>query len=127
MFTTVLTKHLPMTSTPVYHSAVNANSKRPHVVAPTEYGNPASFWVEYPSGLVDLTRTNHLPTHDNVAQPPPPLVSDTQFEVSVDCDRVLRLNKAHTAIVIVDMQKYASTFLFHATLQPKPSQRCPVA
>lgn len=108
-----------MTSTPVYHSAVNAKSKRPHVFTATEYGNAASFWVEYPSGLIDLTRTTHLPSaqrahdqpveehdlvHEDVVHPPP-LLAETQFEVNVECDRVLRLNKAHTAIVIIDMQK----------------------
>ncbi|KAI0682687.1 Isochorismatase hydrolase [Cytidiella melzeri] len=98
-----------MTSTPVYHSAVQPKSKRPHVDLATEYGNASSFWVEYPSGLLDLTRTAHLPS----SQPdidrgvhPPQLNAETQWELSVEYDRVLRLNKAHSAIVIIDMQNY---------------------
>lgn len=109
-----------MTSTPIYHSAVHQDTKRPRVARATEYGNAASFWVEYPSGLVDLTRTTHLPSfrndhakpegsreliHEDVVKPPP-LHPETQWELDVDADRVLRITKVHCAIVIVDMQKY---------------------
>ena len=110
-----------MTSTPIYHAAFQnwLLQPRPHISVATEFGNAASFWVEYPSGLVDLTRTTHLPkaakahsqpkaeqgaVHED-AVPEPPLVSNTQWELHVDGDRTLRLNKSTTAIVIVDMQK----------------------
>ena len=33
----------------------------PKVSVATEYGNATSFWVEYPNGLVDVSRTTHLP------------------------------------------------------------------
>ena len=113
-----------MTSTPIYHNGTFSFVKhRPKLATATEYGNAASFWVEYPSGLLDLTRTTHLPTsqaghakpaeedhqlvhEDPAVRPPPPLVAETQWELAVEYDRVLRLNKAHSAIVIIDMQKY---------------------
>lgn len=90
----------------------------PKVSAPTEFGNALSFWVEYPAGLVDLTRSTHLrsqgidqtPVHVVEDATPPPLTSATQWELDVEGDRVLRLSKSKSAIVIVDMQKYP-TFL----------------
>ena len=111
-----------MTSTPIYHSAAQESAKRPHVLHATEYGSAASFWVEYPTGLVDLTRTAHLPSsredHDKLeeshelihedAVKPPPLHAETQWELAVNTDRILRINKAHCAIVIIDMQKCVS-------------------
>lgn len=86
---------------------------RPHVAEPIEYGNASSFWVEYPSGLVDLTRETHLTPRNNdetvttngLHTIEPPLLGDTQLEVMVDGDRVVRMAKARTAMVIVDMQK----------------------
>ncbi|CCM04619.1 uncharacterized protein FIBRA_06803 [Fibroporia radiculosa] len=59
---------------------------RPHVSTPTEYGNAASFWVEYPTGLVDLTRQTHLPTDAKSRDDfqVPPIQSSTQLEIPVD-------------------------------------------
>lgn len=82
---------------------------RPLVEAAIEYGNPGSFWVEYPSGLVDLTRSAHLSKSDDkdtAKLEPPPLQPNAQWELPVESGRTLRLNKAQTAIVIIDMQKY---------------------
>ena len=90
--------------------------KRTNVEVATEYGNAASFWVEYPSGLIDLTRTTHLPkgalpkgdvTQDQAAHdaPPPPLVKDLQVDVPVDGERMVRIDAKHSAIVVIDMQK----------------------
>ncbi|EIW64610.1 Isochorismatase hydrolase [Trametes versicolor FP-101664 SS1] len=101
---------------------------RPKVPVATEYGNAASFWVEYPSGLVDLTRTAHLPkgglqngdvVHEEPAQdaPVPPLHEETQLEIPVDGGRVLRLSKKNTAIVVVDMQN----FFLHPDLREHPT------
>ena len=91
-------------------------TKRPRVPVATEYGNAASFWVEYPTGLVDLTRTTHLPkgalaagavAQDQAASdaPPPPLVEGRQLDVPVDGEREVRIETGSSAIVIVDMQK----------------------
>lgn len=110
-----------MTSTPTYRSIDHDSVKpRPKVAKPTEYGNAAAFWIEYPSGLVDLTRSAHLPSaakaqsvpeepdqvlvHEDSA-PAPPLNAEKQWEVEVEGDRSLRMSRAHTAIVIIDMQK----------------------
>ncbi|KAI0655135.1 Isochorismatase hydrolase [Cubamyces menziesii] len=89
----------------------------PKLAVATEYGNAASFWVEYPAGLIDLSRTAHLPKvalqdgETEQAQsvqdvPVPPLQPATQLDIPVDGDRVIRIAKKHSAIVIVDMQNY---------------------
>ncbi|GJE86172.1 isochorismatase hydrolase [Phanerochaete sordida] len=121
-----------MTSTPHSLNGHGFVKHRPPVPQSTEYGNATNFWVEYPSGLVDLTRTVHLPeaarAHDVPEQPDeqvvfegklsiPPLIADKQWEVEVDGDRSLRLSKAHTAIVIIDMQNY----FLHPDLRDHPT------
>ncbi|KZT09501.1 Isochorismatase hydrolase [Laetiporus sulphureus 93-53] len=81
---------------------------RPYVSSPIEYGNAASFWVEYPSGLVDLTREAHLPTDEATKKDvqAPSLQPRTQLEISVDALRTVRIAKERTAIVIIDMQNF---------------------
>ncbi|KAI0778242.1 Isochorismatase hydrolase [Trametes elegans] len=103
---------------------------RQHLTVATEYGNSTSFWVEYPAGLVDLTRTTHLPEaihpHPNndviqeqVAQevPIPRLISETQLDIPVDGERIIRIAKQQTALVIVDMQN----FFLHPDLRDHPT------
>lgn len=112
-----------MTSTPAHYGTTGFVKHRPNVSVATEYGNAASFWVEYPSGLVDLTRSSHIPNAAKAQSVPeepdqelvhqddvqvPPLIADKQWELEVDGDRSLRLSKASTAFVIVDMQKYVN-------------------
>ena len=86
------------------------------VQSPLVFGNPGSFWVEYPSGLVDLTRpsSNRPDGSTNISaakeSDPPALDTKSQFELHVEDDRVLRLNKSTTAIVIIDMQKFVIYF-----------------
>lgn len=105
------------TPAPIYDTPILGMTTRPRVASAVEYGNAASFWVEYPSGLVDVTRTVHLkqgPLEDgDVAQsqaaeaaPIPPLKTETQLELPVDGDRVVRLVKERTALIVIDMQKY---------------------
>ena len=85
----------------------------PKVTVATEYGNAASFWVEYPNGLVDVSRRSHLPKGElargSIAQdedvPIPPLLKEVQLDIPVDGDRVVRLAKKQSAMVIIDMQK----------------------
>ena len=90
--------------------------KRPRIPVATEYGNAAAWWVEYPTGLIDVTRTTHLPRGPlpagDVAQdqatrevPIPPLVKETQLDIPVDGERTVRIATKHSAIVIIDMQK----------------------
>ena len=76
-------------------------SSRPRVTKVTEYGNAASFWVEYPSGLIDLSRAVHA--REGVTQPPS--LQPSQLDIPVNGDRTIRINKATTAAVIIDMQK----------------------
>ena len=90
---------LPLHDTPIIDMV-----SRPNVPAPVEYGNDTSFWVEYPTGLVDLSRTDRLPAVDTESSSPPPLKSN-QAEIEVDGGRIVRINKETTAIVIIDMQK----------------------
>ena len=109
-----------MTSTPSSQNGHPFVKPRPHVSLPTEYGNAANFWVEYPTGLVDLTRSAHLPEAAKAQSKPeepdeqlvhegsasvPPLIVGKQWEFEVDGNRSLRVSRAHTAIVIIDMQK----------------------
>jgi hypothetical protein len=75
---------------------------RPLIETATEYGNDASFWVEYPSGLVDVSRSHHLSTKS--AKDIPPLTA-SQLDIPADGNRTIRVDKAATAIVIIDMQK----------------------
>lgn len=79
---------------------------RPKVNSPVEYGNDTDFWVEYPTGLVDLSRADHLPSDATAASKavPPPLKS-TQADITANGDRIIRVDKGKTAIVIIDMQK----------------------
>ncbi|KAL6309927.1 Isochorismatase hydrolase [Sparassis latifolia] len=117
-----------MSRAPIHDTPILGMTARPHVAAAVEYGNPASFWVEYSSGLIDLTRTAHLPKGaldvGTAAQaekaedaPIPPLQSNSQFELPVDGDRVLRIAKERSAIVIIDMQN----FFLHPDLREHPT------
>ncbi|EMD42075.1 hypothetical protein CERSUDRAFT_79689 [Gelatoporia subvermispora B] len=101
---------------------------RPRVSSAVEYGNAASFWVEYPSGLVDVSRTVHLQQgpleKGDVVQSQaadaasvPPLQIDAQLEVPVDGDRVVRLAKQRTALIVIDMQN----FFLHPDLRSHPT------
>ncbi|KAK0506199.1 Isochorismatase hydrolase [Armillaria luteobubalina] len=76
---------------------------RPLVSSVTKFGNDASFWVEYPSGLIDLTRTLSAPIagHDT-----PPDLLPGQLDVAVDGERTIRIEGKSSAIVIIDMQNF---------------------
>lgn len=86
---------------PLHDTPILGMTSRPRVEQPIEYGNAASFWVEFPSGLVDLSRSQHLSTGGGV---PPPL-SSSQLELPVDGERAIRVDKKKTALVVIDMQK----------------------
>ncbi|KJA29455.1 hypothetical protein HYPSUDRAFT_521472 [Hypholoma sublateritium FD-334 SS-4] len=93
-------------ATPIHDTPISDLIMRPKVPSPVEYGNDTDFWVEYPSGLVDLSRADHLPADVAAAAKasPPPLKS-TQAEIEVNGERLIRVDKEKTAIVIIDMQK----------------------
>ncbi|KAJ8515381.1 hypothetical protein ONZ45_g7213 [Pleurotus djamor] len=112
---------------------------RPPVSKPTEYGNSLAFWVEYPSGLVDLSRSHHLPDalstgtewsavvnvngkgdHSNGLGGDsfePPAIQENQVDVPVDGGRTVRIDTAASAVVIIDMQN----FFLHPDLRDHPT------
>jgi len=90
---------------PPYDTPIIDMVSRPNVPAPVEYGNDTTFWVEYPTGLVDLSRTDRLPSSPVDNPSSPPLLKSNQAEIEVDGGRIVRINKETTAIVIIDMQK----------------------
>lgn len=80
------------------------------VPAPIEFGNDLSgFWVEYPSGLVDLSRSQHIFEGTSLGTPldAPPLKAG-QADISAEKGRTVRIDTKASAIVIVDMQKSVS-------------------
>ncbi|KAH7883555.1 Isochorismatase hydrolase [Phlebopus sp. FC_14] len=92
-----------MVQAPVHDTPILGMSSRPRVSQSIEYGNAASFWVEYPTGLIDVSRTQRL---SSAEQSIPPQISPTQLDIPVDGDRVVRVNKATTAVVVIDMQNF---------------------
>lgn len=87
---------------PKHDTPILGMATRPRVSKAIEYGNTANFWVEYPSGLIDLTRSQRLTT-DAVE---PSLVSSTQLDIPVTGDRTIRVDKSKAAAVIIDMQNF---------------------
>ena len=95
----------PQEPQPIHDTPILGMTTRPRVQAPVEYGNAASFWVEYPSGLVDLTRSVHLPAQPAQDATPPPLKT-TQRDIPTDGERIIRVDTAKSALVVIDMQKF---------------------
>ncbi len=104
------------TDTPKHDTPILGMVKRPRIPVATEFGNAISWWVEYPTGLIDVTRTTHLPKgplpEGDVAQdqptrevPIPPLVKEAQLDIPVDGERTVRIATKNSAVVIIDMQK----------------------
>lgn len=69
-----------------------------------EYGNAASYWVEYPSGLIDVSRSKHIDSRTGSNDTPPPIGPD-QLDIPVNAGRTIRVKKNATALVVIDMQK----------------------
>ncbi|THH06067.1 hypothetical protein EW146_g9727 [Bondarzewia mesenterica] len=104
---------MPNLAPPIHDTPILGMISRPPVDEPKEYGSASSFWVEYPSGLVDLTRSYHLrPSEANG----PPLAT-SHLEIPVDGDRKIRVDKTKTALVIVDMQN----FFLHPEMREHPT------
>ncbi|KAJ3734825.1 Isochorismatase hydrolase [Lentinula guzmanii] len=93
----------------------------PHVSKPVEFGDPKSgdFCVEYPNGLVDLSRTNHL-EHQKRSDPGSSVTTPTlrpgQLDIPVTGDKTVRLDTDKTAFVIIDMQN----FFLHQDIRDHP-------
>ncbi|GLB36124.1 putative isochorismatase hydrolase [Lyophyllum shimeji] len=94
---------------------LTAMASRPLVPTPTQYGRDSSFWVEYPSGLVDLSRTH--PLQDAAETPSPPPLKAGQVEISVEGNRTIRVDTKSTVMVIIDMQN----FFLHPQLRDHPT------
>jgi len=92
-------------SLPLHDTPILGMTARPKVPRPTEYGNDANFWVEYPSGLIDLSRSHRLSTEASEQASPPPL-KPTQAEIPVNGGRTIRINNEATAMIIIDMQNF---------------------
>ncbi|KAJ4002329.1 hypothetical protein F5050DRAFT_1802290 [Lentinula boryana] len=103
----------------------------PHVSKPVEFGDPKSgdFCVEYPNGLVDLSRSNHLDdqkrsdidtTEEPGARPGSSVTTPTlrsgQLDVPVTGDKTVRVDTKKTGFVIIDMQN----FFLHQDIRDHP-------
>lgn len=77
---------------------------RPRVSNPTIYGNirTGRYWLEHPSGLIDVTAENAEPDQvkDSSLEP-----SADRLEFDVVGDRRVRLSTEKCALVVIDMQK----------------------
>jgi hypothetical protein len=101
------------TNTPLHDTPILGMVSRPSVEFAVEFGNAGSFWVEYPSGLVDLTRKHHLgdgsaalgPVVEVQSNPEPPTKTEDELDIEVDGGRKLRVNRRATALIVIDMQK----------------------
>ncbi|KAF9453845.1 hypothetical protein P691DRAFT_812459 [Macrolepiota fuliginosa MF-IS2] len=135
--TTVPTSGLVSEPIPLHDTPILGMTSRPYVQRATVYGGTvdvegaAGFWVEYPDGLMDLTRT-HLVSSDeglpgvkngNSAEAgkdekPPPLDVKTQVEIDVEGTpkRRIRVSKEKSALVVIDMQN----FFLHPDLRNHP-------
>ena len=104
---------------PIYDTPILGMTTRPRVEKATEYGNTASWWVEYPDGLVDLSRSVHLPVDKEASETVTRLPSNIkvadvkdsperktgQVDIEVDGGRKIRIAAKRSALVVVDMQK----------------------
>ncbi|KAF7306902.1 Isochorismatase hydrolase [Mycena indigotica] len=101
---------------PTHDTPILGMVARPHVEQPTEYGceaTPQGWWTEWPSGLVDVSRTSHIVESDSAS--PPPLTSEL-VDIPCDGERVVRVKRAATAMVVIDMQN----FFLHPELRDHP-------
>ncbi|KAL0576373.1 hypothetical protein V5O48_005632 [Marasmius crinis-equi] len=85
---------------------------RPLVQSPIQYGDNASFWVEYPTGFIDVTRKHPL-VEGNLEAPPK---EADDLEIAVDGGRTVRVDAKATALVVIDMQN----FFLHPDLRNHP-------
>jgi len=84
----------------------------PFVSAPVQFGSGPAFWVEYPSGLVDLSRAH--PLSDNSGEMPP--LKSGQVDIAVKGGRTVRIDTKSSAMVIIDMQN----FFLHPEMRDYP-------
>ncbi|KAJ7783754.1 Isochorismatase hydrolase [Mycena maculata] len=106
---------------PLHDTPILGMVARPRVTTALEYGsdaNPHGFWTEYPSGLIDVSRTAHLPRASGDAQVEAPPLTLALVDIPVDGDRTVRVKRDATAMVIIDMQN----FFLHPDLRAHPTR-----
>ncbi|KAG7099082.1 hypothetical protein E1B28_000957 [Marasmius oreades] len=92
-------------SVPPHDTPILGMVSRPPVQSALQYGYNADFWVEYSSGLVDLSCKNPLKPGENLDTSPPAKGAD-ELEFVVDGSRTLRVDTNATALVVIDMQNF---------------------
>ncbi|KAF8213077.1 Isochorismatase hydrolase [Mycena galopus ATCC 62051] len=103
---------------PLHDTPILGMVARPRVEVPTQYGSdatPQGFWTEWPSGLVDVSRTSQIPSGDAQVNPPP--LTSALLDIPVDGERTVRVKKESTALVVIDMQN----FFLHPELRDHPT------
>ncbi|KAI3621891.1 isochorismatase hydrolase [Moniliophthora roreri] len=127
-------------NTPFHDTPILGMVSRPPVESAIEFGGNGAFWVEYPSGLVDLTRKHHLgdrsgalgPVVESKSNPEPPAKANNELDIAVDGGRTLRVDKNAAALVVIDMQNaypmpivppghVTSSFFLHPDLRDHPT------
>ncbi|KAJ3511406.1 hypothetical protein NLJ89_g4110 [Agrocybe chaxingu] len=106
-----------MSDEPKHYTPISEMTTRKPVSAPVEYGSGDDFWVEYPSGLVDLSRTDHLQA-DGGSGPGQPELKAHQVDIEVDINRTIRVDKTRTSLLVIDMQN----FFLHPDVRAHPSR-----
>ncbi|KXN90056.1 Peroxyureidoacrylate/ureidoacrylate amidohydrolase RutB [Leucoagaricus sp. SymC.cos] len=113
-------------------------TSRPYVESPKVYGGTldveggAGFWVEYPDGLMDLTRSHWIhsaggaqlnggtPANGSSGKDEKPPALDAEFQVEIDVGgepkRRIRVSKDKCALIAIDMQN----FFLHPDLRNHP-------
>ncbi|CAA7265826.1 unnamed protein product [Cyclocybe aegerita] len=104
-----------MPDEPKHYTPISEMMTRKPVSAPVEYGSGNDFWVEYSSGLVDLSRTDHLPADGGLCHSQPEL-KEHQADIDVDVGRTIRVDKTRTALIVIDMQN----FFLHPDIRAHP-------
>lgn len=92
-----------MSRVPLHDTPILGMATRPPVSETTKYGAGTSFWIEYPSGLIDLSRSNDTALSGSTQECPQP--SPEQLDIPVEHNRTIRVDRKSSAIVIIDMQK----------------------
>ncbi|KAF5375023.1 hypothetical protein D9758_000309 [Tetrapyrgos nigripes] len=103
---------MSMSNLPIHDTPILGMVSRPPVTVPIQYG-VKSFWVEYPDGLLDLSRTTPLSGSPSTS----PSISKGQLDIKVDGNRTIRVDASKTALVVIDMQN----FFLHPDLRSHPT------
>ncbi|KAJ8083861.1 hypothetical protein PM082_002627 [Marasmius tenuissimus] len=104
---------MSVSSVPLHDTPILGMVNRPLVQSPIQYGASASFWVEYPTGFIDLTCKH--PLLEGKLEIPQRDADD--MEIAVEGGRTLRVDSKVTALVVIDMQN----FFLHPDIRNHPT------